>query len=54
MSLLDTMLGNHFSLKTMEKFTQVRDDSLYMSEQKLLWAINLNKKGNDTLRKYLK
>ena len=34
MSVFDTMIGNHFSLKTVEKFTKVRDESLYMREQK--------------------
>lgn len=51
MSLFDTMMGNHFTLKTVEKLTKVRDESLYMNEQKLLQVLHLNKKGNDNLRK---
>lgn len=40
MLLFDIVMGKHFSLKAMEKFTEVRDDGFCISEQKLLWVIN--------------
>lgn len=40
MLLFDIVMGKHFSLKAVEEFTEVREDDFFISEQKLLWAIN--------------